>query len=440
MTMGRLLLEGKTLYVDGFDHKGPFLFLTEAAGQFIAKGRTGMFVLQIINMFIVLVFLVKTSKIFISSVNGILFILVTFLLLFRLTIGEGNQTEELSLPYIFISIYITFRYYFKSRPLKYTDSLIVSLCFSAIFWIRPNNAGIICACVLFIFIILIRKKQYDVLLKQSLCFLFTFIIFSALICGYFFNIGAFDEMFYAVFLFNFRYIDHSFIYILSHLLIASLFIIIVLTSLFMGTYRLSKMTGDNNIILFSILLLLFGFIPVNIIKVGSMEYKSLIIPVFSIGSMFFFYRREIRSSQEKIMNITSVAIIALLIISFFIRYNFYRNYDSDYENSAQTLMKKIPPSETDKLYGYQVEAKFFVITDLLPSYKYFIFQEWHGKFDKNVLSDINDMMLKNKPLWVFTQNDLMEKSENKIFQNILTNDYSPVHQDNYFKLYRLKEQ
>lgn len=49
--MGKMFLEGKTPYVDFFDHKGPILILVEALGlSLYPSGNTGIFIIQIINL------------------------------------------------------------------------------------------------------------------------------------------------------------------------------------------------------------------------------------------------------------------------------------------------------------------------------------------------------------------------------------------------------
>ena len=48
ISIARSLLDGKILFKDIFDHKGPVLFGIQVIGQIISEGRNGMFLIQII--------------------------------------------------------------------------------------------------------------------------------------------------------------------------------------------------------------------------------------------------------------------------------------------------------------------------------------------------------------------------------------------------------
>lgn len=68
MTMGKGLVNGKVLYRDLFDHKGPFLYFLYAIGYLINHtGFTGVFIIQLISMYLVSVFSFKTAEMYTKS-------------------------------------------------------------------------------------------------------------------------------------------------------------------------------------------------------------------------------------------------------------------------------------------------------------------------------------------------------------------------------------
>lgn len=438
ITMANALLDGKTLYVDHFDHKGPVLFFIEALGQLICKGRTGMFVLEIISFFFVLVLLYKTALIFTHSLRNIVTVIVSFLFLFSLTIEEGNQTEELSMLFIFASVYITLRYYYKKYTLAISDILWLGVCFSTVFWIRPNNAGVICACIAFIFLVNVGKKNWIFTAKYTFLLLLVFLLYSALVSGYFMCKDAFDEMIFASFTFNFKYMKYEFGYNMKSLLLSFSFNILILASIITAAYINYKKEKDFNVVLLLISLLAFGFIPVNMIKIGMFQYKSLLIPIFFIAILLFYKTKRLSIGFNKLQTIGVVLLLFAMSGIFIIQYNRYKNFDSDYLRSAREMVTVIPTDEYPQVFGYQIDAKIFLMIDLKPTYKYFIFQEFHGSHDGDVIQEVNNMLQKDTPLWVFTQRNLMRKSTNIVAVKLLEERYDIAFEDNNLILYHLK--
>lgn len=64
-----LIKEGKVLYKDFFDHKGPILYIIELIGLGLANGNTvGIWVVEVIFMFINLCLLYKISRLFSKNI------------------------------------------------------------------------------------------------------------------------------------------------------------------------------------------------------------------------------------------------------------------------------------------------------------------------------------------------------------------------------------
>ena len=88
ITVGKVLKDGKVLYKDIFDHKGPVFFFIEYIGQIIYSGRFGMFILQIISMTFSLFMLnkilsINTNKSTLYSIILSLPLLAFFFAIFR---------------------------------------------------------------------------------------------------------------------------------------------------------------------------------------------------------------------------------------------------------------------------------------------------------------------------------------------------------------------
>ena len=61
--MGRGMLNGQVMYKDLFDHKGPVMYVINAIAYLISP-QIGLFIVEILFIYIGAVFIYKTSKLF----------------------------------------------------------------------------------------------------------------------------------------------------------------------------------------------------------------------------------------------------------------------------------------------------------------------------------------------------------------------------------------
>ena len=108
-TMGMVILQGRTPYVDQFDHKGIVLYLINALGQWIIPGRMGIFTLQVVGMSVALFFMFKTARLFTTPSKAALAIFIA-LFFYTGVIAGGNLEEEWSVYFFSISLYIACQY------------------------------------------------------------------------------------------------------------------------------------------------------------------------------------------------------------------------------------------------------------------------------------------------------------------------------------------
>jgi len=426
ITMGKALLDGKTPYVDFFDHKGPMLIFINALGQIFIEGRYGIFILQIINLSVVLLFIYKISRLFFQSLLHAGILISIFLLFFRFTITEGNLTEEYTLPFIFISIYFTFRFYFKQKKLFLYDTIILGLCFFIPFWMRPNNVGMICACLFFVAYILLKQKEYGQLTKFLCEVSLTVIIGSFLLCSYFWHIGALDEMIYSTFTFNLKYARIPDLILPKYAKHYTLFIISAVLSLCVGATFLYKKIKDENLFFFTLFSILLGILPILLTGIDRLllHYMTLTTPVLVVGILFLMASvNETRFVQDKTSVIIIIISILLLAVSICFRYNKVKNLDNECIAVSMEIANDIPVNEQEDVFLYHAPPSFYLISGFRPFYKYFTQQEFHVNVDSTIFSDINNMVQARKPLWIITGIPALEDFDNTELRDIIKNDY-----------------
>lgn len=142
--VGRGIAEGKVLYKDIFDHKGPLLFFIQALGTLFSKNdnNVGILSIQIINLFVILLISFRISIFFQVERKYIYATIFLGLMFLSSVYGEGNQCEEWELPYILLPLYYVFKDVFlkKGHPLRY--AVIYGSCLAVIVLIRMNDVAI----------------------------------------------------------------------------------------------------------------------------------------------------------------------------------------------------------------------------------------------------------------------------------------------------------
>lgn len=179
---GEAMHKGKIPYRDMFDHKGPLLWLIEYVGVGIGKAlpwtvptgdglisigwyrdTIGIWILETAGFLADFYFAYLIARqlcssrwlSFLSAVVTIIPVVNEF--------GGGNYSEEWSLPFIFISLYIFVRYFNQQEDTQRSVALpfiyLSGLCCGCVICIRANNISCwLCYCVIILFDLLISRR------------------------------------------------------------------------------------------------------------------------------------------------------------------------------------------------------------------------------------------------------------------------------------------
>ena len=200
--IGKTIANGGIPYLDTFDHKGPVLYLINYIGLIINQDF-GIWILELISMFVALLFSYKAIRLFYSRKVAFATLILSYCLIV-LFFNRGNLTEEYSLPFLAISIYY-FVKYLKEDKIKSSRILICGICFALIALMRPNNAFPLMGFILFILIKSLKEKDYKGLSNKILYFLIGLLIPIIPTIIYFVCNNAINEFIDAYILFNVSY-------------------------------------------------------------------------------------------------------------------------------------------------------------------------------------------------------------------------------------------
>lgn len=163
------ITKGFLPYKDFVDNKGPLTYLISVPGLLFG-GFTGIWITEIIFMFFSVLFAWKTALIFgnkFTSLLGTIFSFVILLAFFSVNAG----TEEYSLPFLMISLYIFSKYYFTGKQhIGIFELIFLGACFSCAIMIKLNMFPLWAGFCLVIFIENIIKRHFLQLVKYILGF------------------------------------------------------------------------------------------------------------------------------------------------------------------------------------------------------------------------------------------------------------------------------
>lgn len=415
--MGKGIKEGYIPYIDLFDHKGPFLFFITYLSQLLWEGKTGFFIVEVLLLFLDLVFIDKIFDLADAKQDyRIRLLFYVVLLLFLAGTMEGGGTcEEVVLPMLLYSLYHTIKFFESndsSFPLPVSFSL--GMMFGAIALIRINSSIFLCSCCLCVVIVLILKKNYKNLVSISL------ICFTGLLAAvlpfvvWYYKMEALYEMLYSTFGFAFEYAisganNGGLNNIISISNVPYLFIWFILLVLSIIVCK------RKELILLVVLTTITTLINL-MIGLGFLHYFELVIPC-----LVLYIYILIKYKQTVIITncrpVTILLLIGLVGISFqatynalctaihFLDYNITYKWDGyykDFENQSVEIASLIPEEEKDSIWGYGVGSKFYLRTDLYPCIKYY---DYIGVYDKNNMGNARDYIISvfeiNPPKWVF---------------------------------------
>ena len=160
--MGIAMLNGKTLYLDIFDHKGCLLFMVNALG-YLLGGKGGLLLLQMLNFLLTLMLWKRTAALLVSRpwLQYAATLLPLSVLVFFME--DGNLSEEWCLPWISLPLYLYVKHCMARRADLPASSLwLIGLSLGIITLIRINNAAAICTLLLCLLVryALLRRWRY----------------------------------------------------------------------------------------------------------------------------------------------------------------------------------------------------------------------------------------------------------------------------------------
>jgi len=186
MLIGKAISQGKDVYTDYFDHKGPILFYLNALGFYLTGDKTGVFIIQCIFLSLTAIFMYKTARIFTKTLGSFICVIIS-ILAFASTISDGNLSEEYCMLFCMIPIYLSVRFMTKTPDAPHNGKYmyIYGICFALCAFTRINNGFMICGIVLISLVTDFIHDRAKIAVKNIIYFIAGLLTVTIPICIFF---------------------------------------------------------------------------------------------------------------------------------------------------------------------------------------------------------------------------------------------------------------
>ena len=200
--VAKMMKLGFLPYKDTFDHKGPLLYLINVVGLSV-NSKWGIWLVELIFLSVTFIFMYKSFRLWCGRVLSLLTLLISFSSFGDYMYG-GNFTEEYSLPFIAVSLYI-FLDYFKNDKIDNIRLIVCGLSFGAVLLLKPNNAGLWPVMCLFVIVYCIIKKNTKPIIRYICMFLIGMALFLVPVALWLLSKGIFNDCIDCYIRFNMLY-------------------------------------------------------------------------------------------------------------------------------------------------------------------------------------------------------------------------------------------
>lgn len=380
-TIGRGMTEGKVLYRDLLDQKGPYIYFIHAIAALVdSKYFTGVYLIQIVFFFATLMIAVKTIKLVNPKDKVIYFGIPVFaaVILSSFCYWYGNNAEEYCWPSLLFGIYILFKNLQKNQMPTNRDYFLIGITSGFILWIKFNFLAFYIGWIIVPAIMYIQRKEWKKLFIGLGFIILGVLVISLPVLLYFgFNhalIDLWQSYFYnnlfvykAVSITEYRYgMIQQVFYSLWEQGNLNRFLSILLILSFMWVWSKTTTTFKWAF------MLMFGILSLVVMGIGvTYLYYYSIFSVFALFSILYIYDIINYLYLNNLFNeLIVVGSAFLLIITQSRNISFIGKPESDYPQNqfAYTINKSKNPT----LLNYNMlDGGFYTASGIIPDTKYF---------------------------------------------------------------------
>lgn len=439
---GKLCSQGAVPYLDLFDHKGPIIFYINTLGYLLCGTKMGVFLLQVISLSLALSIGYRQLRSYFEAPLSFFLILI-WLISLTYTYEGGNLVEEYALPLLTLSFTCVYKWsknvakksdYFHSPRYALYYGITIAFCL----FTRLTNAVGIFISIAFITICLLANKQYKNLLANAVYLLGGICLLTVPIILYEWYKGALCEMWYATFIFNVNYALNSHEVYNNSVLSVDFFLTYLNCFLlvFIGIYKIVFNIEKISALLF---IVLGGGSLIWFLSNGSFPHYATVVWPYLLIVLIDFSIIAKSSIRTKRLMFQLLLFLYVVVLSYFaIPRAKYVGFGKQITNNNQLsiccqLIDNIPVQERKEFVAYNCKPHLYLVENLTPCYKFFIFQDHQAEFSDDFKGEMHKTFAFGNARWILLN---MVRGKTNI-DDIINTRYSLVAKKNNFRLYKL---
>ncbi len=382
-TVGKAIANGKVLYADIYEQKGPLLYFLHAlAFRVSPESFFGVYWIELFAAALFLFFTVKTVQLY--ATHGIYFWLPIFAMVVysSKSFCHGDSVEELCLPLFMICIYLAERAFVRGETLPLRHWLFAGVLGGAVLWMKFNLLGFFVGWALIPLYRALRKDGSWMLCKAVFCVLAGALLPTVPVLIYFGAHHAFGDLWTAYFYNNlFLYAD-----VQSEGLADRLLTLFLRIQYSVRKNYLYAVPGFAGVLWYFLtarrerkLHMLFAALGTTLLVFAgqmNLSYYSLVFSVFAVWGLVPLCQALERFLPQGKTKIGAVFVAASLCISLGYSYllssNTYLMHVQKEEMPQYKFKEIICSVENPTLLNYGfLDGGFYTTTGLVPENKYF---------------------------------------------------------------------
>lgn len=430
--IGTAMAQGQTVYLDIWDHKGPGLFLIQWLAQVLVPGRVGIFLIQVVFLYLTLAMLFALARRVVSE-PAAWTVIAGSLAFLAPAYEHGNLSEEYSLPFIALAMLIVTGDWMRERATPLWLWAVAGGAFAYVVFIRLNNALPIFGLFLAYFIwALVRRRRTWMPLLTAVA---GFVVVSGVFLAGFAAVGALEQMIDGTFLFSSAYsgnqpMNLDRIFANGYIYVA---IVGVLAPLVGGIVD-AQYRRRGRFLLLGWLLAASTAAALLLSTTGYFHYLQVAMPGLALGLALALQPLTGRLRFHALAVALILAVALVWTVSDREGRAQVRANEPAYTAQVRDILSAVPEAERDEIYGWNVDARYYLNAGTLPVQRYFTMQEWWGSNDPRVLEEAIGFVQDEQPEWIVATTIGDER-----MRQIITTDYAEVAANDRFVLYRLAD-
>ena len=438
VTMGRAMKSGKILYKELFDHKGWYLYLINFLAAIISKeSLIGLFLVEVIFMFMSSLLVFKICSEFQDKNVALLSsLLMIVCMLNPFTMQGGNFTEEYTLPFQFLAIYLAIVYMksgnYQHKPaIMFVHGLIVGIVMN----LRANHVLMWLPIALIVAYRLVIARDFRCLVRNILSGIAGLFVGILPVIIYAWVNNALYDVLFGTFIYNFTYISNNTVslrVIVLHIIMQIPLCVAIFVSCIV-IVRSKIISSTECVLYFSILFA--SIVAISISGRAYGHYYMYVIP-FVIPALCWFSKLLLQkiSLKTAILCLSVFAVLfagAICLRRYYVIRTSTRNYNLgiDIEDDKNVIV-------------LENVCEFYVYNGIIPQEKYFyipgsFYKTFSLPIDSQIASVINgrnDMLIARRKNLVISPDNPYAESENfNALINTLENEYAMIRSVDIFR-------